>query len=118
MSSWWASAPREPSTATFSGSDGEKLPGAVCGCQALAWRRVAGRKAAGPIVLLGWLVAYADAPASLIARILIPPSIFDERFNLRAIQIGPHDSHSLAVTPIELAAVLVEVQLLRRMSKS
>ena len=37
----------------------------------------------------------------------------DERLLLRAIEIAAHDAHALAVAPIELAAFLIEDDLLR-----
>src|SRR5262252_1116210 len=56
----------------------------------------------------------ADAPAGFIEPVLVATAAFDERFDLRAVEIGAHHAHALAVAPIELAVLLIEVKLLRR----
>ena len=56
----------------------------------------------------------ADAPPGLIAPILVAAAGLDQRFDLRAVEVRAHHPHALAVAPIEFAAVLIEVDLLRR----
>ncbi len=56
----------------------------------------------------------ADAPARLIALIVVAATGLDQYFNLRAVEIRAHHAHALAVAPIKLATVLIEVDLLRR----
>ena len=58
----------------------------------------------------------ADAPSCLIAPILVAAARLDQRLNLRAVEIGAHHAHPLAIAPVELAVLLIEVDLLRRMS--
>ena len=55
-----------------------------------------------------------DAPPGLIAPIVVAAAGLDQRFDLRAVEIRAHHAHPLAVAPIELAALLIEVDLLRR----
>ena len=55
-----------------------------------------------------------DAPPGLIAPIGVATARLDERFNLRAVEIRAHDSHPFAVAPVELAVLLIELELLRR----
>src|SRR3984893_4793545 len=54
-----------------------------------------------------------DAPSRLIPAIGFATAGFDERLPLRAVEIAAHDAHTLAVAPIELAALLIENDLLR-----
>jgi hypothetical protein len=57
----------------------------------------------------------ADAPAILITRMLVAAAGLDQRFDLRAVEIGAHHAHALAIAPVELAARLIEVKLFRRL---
>ncbi|HTO66669.1 MAG TPA: hypothetical protein VMM15_36090, partial [Bradyrhizobium sp.] len=55
----------------------------------------------------------ADAPLRRIRpRSGIALARIDKRFQLRAIEIAAHHSHALAVAPIELSALLVDLHLL------
>src|SRR6185295_17166918 len=56
----------------------------------------------------------SDAPPGLIAPILVAAAGLDQRFDLRAVEVRAHHPHALAVAPIELAAVLLEVDLFWR----
>jgi hypothetical protein len=56
----------------------------------------------------------SDAPQSLIAPILVAAAGLDQRFDMRAIEVRAHHPHPLAVAPIEFAAILIEVDLFRR----
>ena len=56
----------------------------------------------------------SDAPPGLIAPVLVAAAGLDQRFDLRAVEVRAHHAHALAVAPIELAAVLIEVDLFRR----
>ena len=55
-----------------------------------------------------------NAPPGLIAPIGVATAGLDERFNLRAVEIRAHDAHPFAVAPVELAVLLIELDLLRR----
>ncbi|WP_347338803.1 hypothetical protein [Bradyrhizobium vignae] len=55
-----------------------------------------------------------DAPQVLIVRVVVAETGLDQRLDLRAIEIGTHHAHALAVAPVELAVLLIEVDLLRR----
>jgi hypothetical protein len=57
----------------------------------------------------------ADAPAGLVAPVLVAAARLDQRLDLRAVEVGAHDAHAFAVGPVELAAGLIEVDLFRRM---
>src|SRR6185312_5304422 len=59
-----------------------------------------------------------NAPSRLVAAVSLATTGFNQRFNLRTIEIGAHDAHTLAIAPIELAALLIENDLLRRVSDS
>src|SRR5262249_11884392 len=61
-----------------------------------------------------WIDGDSNAPPGLIATVLVAAAGPDQRFNLRAVEVRAHHAHALAVAPIELAAVLIEVDLLRR----
>src|SRR5581483_6783460 len=54
-----------------------------------------------------------DAPSRLIAAVGFTMAGRDQRLQLRAVQIAAHDAHTFAVAPIELAALLIEDDLLR-----
>src|SRR6202040_2398118 len=56
----------------------------------------------------------SDAPQGLIAPILVAAAGLDQRFDVRAVEVRAHHPHALAVAPIEFAAVLIEVDLFRR----
>ena len=56
----------------------------------------------------------ADAPSGLIAPIRVATARLDERFDLRAVEIRAHHAHPFAVAPVELAVLLIELDLLRR----
>ena len=56
----------------------------------------------------------SDAPTRLIAPVHIAAAGLDQRFDLRAVEIGAHHAHAFAVAPIEFAVFLIEVDLLRR----
>ena len=56
----------------------------------------------------------SDAPPGLIAPILVAAAGLDQRFDVRAVEVRAHHPHALAVAPIEFAAVLIEVDLFRR----
>src|SRR5262249_7412426 len=56
----------------------------------------------------------SDAPPGLIAPVLLAAAGLDQRFHLRAVEVRAHHAHALAVAPIELARVLLEMDLLRR----
>ena len=55
-----------------------------------------------------------DAPSGLVVPIDVATTRLDERLDLRAVEIRAHDSHPFAVAPVELAALLIELDLLRR----
>src|SRR5258707_2369323 len=59
-----------------------------------------------------------DAPSRLIPAIGFAATGFDQRLQLRAVEIAAHDAHALAVAPIELAALLIENNLFRGVSFS
>src|ERR1700720_57068 len=54
-----------------------------------------------------------NAPSALIPTIGFAAAGFDERLRPRAVEIAAHDAHTFAVAPIELAALLIENDLLR-----
>src|SRR5882672_5872507 len=54
-----------------------------------------------------------NAPSRLIPTIGFAAAGFDERLQPRAVEIAAHDAHTFAVAPIELAALLIENDLLR-----
>src|SRR6266567_2879695 len=54
----------------------------------------------------------ANAPSCLIPAIGFAAAGFDERLQLRAVEIAAHDAHTFAVAPIKLAALLIENDLL------
>src|SRR5207237_4908195 len=56
----------------------------------------------------------SDAPPGLIALVLVAAAGLDQRFDLRAVEVRAHHAHALAVAPIELARVLLEMDLFRR----
>ncbi len=53
-----------------------------------------------------------NAPSRRIPAICFAAPGLDERLQLRAVEVAAHDAHTLAVAPIELAAVLIEDDLL------
>ena len=55
-----------------------------------------------------------NAPPGLVAPIRVAAARLDERFNLRAVEIRAHHAHPFAVAPVELAVLLIELDLLRR----
>src|ERR1700682_5667953 len=55
----------------------------------------------------------SNAPSRRISTIGFAAPRLDERLQLRAVEIAAHDAHTLAVAPIELAAFLIEDDLLR-----
>src|SRR6185369_1895873 len=59
-----------------------------------------------------------DAPSRRIPAIDFAAPRLDERLQLRAIEIATHDAHALAIAPIELAALLIEDDLLRSVGVS
>ena len=59
-----------------------------------------------------------NAPSRLIPAIGFAAPRLDERLQLRAVEIAAHDAHTLAVAPIELAAFLIEDDLLRSVGVS
>src|SRR3954469_1418555 len=59
-----------------------------------------------------------NAPSCLIPAVGFATPRLDERLQLRAVEIAAHDAHTLAVAPIELAAFLIEDDLLRRVGLS
>src|SRR5580698_3380648 len=54
-----------------------------------------------------------DTPVRWIAAIALALARLDECLDLRAIEVGTHHAHALAVRPVELAALLLEMKLLR-----
>src|SRR6185369_17617643 len=58
------------------------------------------------------------APSRRIPAIDFAAPRLDERLQLRAIEIATHDAHALAIAPIELAALLIEDNLLRTVGVS
>src|SRR5580700_1593220 len=70
----------------------------------------------GPVELAAFHVErYSHAPLGCIRpRPWIALARVDESFKLRAIQIDPHDSHSLAIRPIKLSVLLIQLKLLWR----
>jgi len=59
-----------------------------------------------------------NAPSCLILPIGIAAPRLDERLQLQAIEITTHDTHALAVAPIELTAFLIENHLFRSVGRS
>ncbi len=53
-------------------------------------------------------------PPGLIAPIGVASARLDQRFDQRAVEVRAHDAHPLAVAPVELAVLLIELKLLRR----
>ena len=43
-----------------------------------------------------------------------PSSGLDQRLDLRAVEIRAHHAHPFAIAPVELAVLLIEMELLRR----
>src|SRR5262249_4945846 len=58
--------------------------------------------------------ADSDAPPGLIASVLVAAAGLDQRFDLRSVEIRAHHAHALAVAPIKLTVLLIEMELLRR----
>src|SRR5947207_5545528 len=58
--------------------------------------------------------AHADAPLGRVATVGVPSAGFDQRLELRAVEVGAHDAHALAVRPVELPSRPIELELLRR----
>src|SRR6202020_1714450 len=66
-----------------------------------------------PVSLLEFRVdRQPDARSCRVAAIGFAAPRLDERLQLRAVEIAAHDAHALAVAPIELAAFLIEDDLL------
>src|SRR5580693_7586963 len=67
----------------------------------------------GPVELSAFHVErYSHAPLGCIrSRPGIALTCVYENFQLRAIQIGPHDSHSLAIRPIQLSVLFIQLEL-------
>src|SRR5262249_47666954 len=59
-----------------------------------------------------WVDGDPDAPSHLIAHVVVAAAGLDQRFDVRTVEVRAHHAHALAVAPIELAAVLVEMDLL------
>src|ERR1700692_2271961 len=59
-----------------------------------------------------------NAPSRRVPLIGFAAPCLDERLQLRAVEIAAHHAHTLPVAPIELAALLIEDDLLRRMGIS
>ncbi len=55
-----------------------------------------------------------NAPSRRVPLIGFAAPGLDESLQLRAVEIAAHHTHTLAVAPIELAALLIEDDLLRR----
>jgi hypothetical protein len=55
----------------------------------------------------------SDAPPGLATPVLVAAPRLGERFDLRAVEVRAHHTHALAVAPIKLARVLLEMDLLR-----
>src|SRR5437879_3820390 len=58
--------------------------------------------------------AHADAPLGRVATVGVPAAGFDQRLELRAVEVGAHDAHALPVRPVELPIRPIELELLRR----
>ena len=56
----------------------------------------------------------SDAPPRLVATIDVAMASLDQGLQLRAVRVRAHDTHAFAVAPVELAAILVENDLLGR----
>src|SRR5262249_51139090 len=54
-----------------------------------------------------------DAPPGLILPFIVAAAGLDQHFDLRAVEVRAHHAHALAVAPVELATVLIEVELFR-----
>ena len=68
-----------------------------------------------PVDLLALRVdSDADAPSGLVAPIGVATAGLDERLDLRSVEIRAHHAHSFAVAPVELAVLLIELDLFRR----
>src|ERR1700677_4309661 len=67
-----------------------------------------------PVDLLAHRIdGYPDAPSGQVASIGVASACLDQRFDQRAVEIGAHDAHPFAVAPVELAVLLIELDLLR-----
>src|SRR6202041_2330291 len=55
-----------------------------------------------------------DTPVRWIVAIAFALPRLDEGFDPRAIEVGTHHTHTLAVRPVELSTLLLEMELLRR----
>src|SRR5260370_33874818 len=53
-----------------------------------------------------------NAPIPRVKPVGIAMSRFHERFDVRAVEIRAHDSHSFAVRPVEFAVLRIELKLL------
>src|ERR1700722_9718492 len=56
----------------------------------------------------------ANAPSGLIAPIVVAPARFDQRFDERPVEVRGHPTHARTVAPVEPEAVLIEMDLFRR----
>src|SRR6266850_3516424 len=59
-----------------------------------------------------------NAPISRVKPVGIAMSRFNERFDVRAIEIRAHDAHSFAVRPVEFPVLRVELELLGSPSRA
>src|SRR5277367_2750957 len=55
---------------------------------------------------------YPDAPSGLVASVGVASARLDQRFDQRAVEVRAHDAHPLAVAPVQLAVLLIEMHLL------
>src|SRR5260370_23756393 len=56
----------------------------------------------------------SDTPIPRVATVRIAMPRLDQRFDLRTIEARAHDSHPFTIGPIQLAGLLVEIDLLWR----
>jgi hypothetical protein len=56
----------------------------------------------------------SNAPFRLVVAISVTTASLNECLNFRTVEIGTHNPHSLAITPIKLAVFFIEMDLLRR----
>ena len=60
----------------------------------------------------------SDAPLGLVLAVCISLAGLDESLDLRSVEVAAHDPHPLTVAPVQPAARLLQVKLLRRMRAS
>src|ERR1700679_476257 len=69
----------------------------------------------GPVHLAAnWIDADPDTPVRWIVAIVFALACLDEGLDLRAVEIRTHHAHALAIRPIELPTLLLEMELLWR----